>query len=102
MFQLLYDLRLRGGVIAGVPDLPECVRLCGPAAPDRRYLSLCLQRRRRHDVRLGAPGLSEGHGHPGKRQLCHRPEASAAADPGGPAAGGAGKGSLRPRTGGTG
>lgn len=36
----------------------------------------------RPDVRLGASGLSEGYGHPGKRQLCH-PKGTAAADHGG-------------------
>ena len=93
--QLLHHRRLRGGVAAGVPDLPERVRLRGPAAPDRRHVPLRLQRRLRHAVRLGAAGLSEGHGHPGERQLRHRPQAPAAADGGGPAPGGAGGGSLR-------
>ena len=56
--QLLHHRRLRGIVPAGVSDLPERVRRGGPAAPHRRHLPLCLQRRLRHDVRLGAAGLS--------------------------------------------
>ena len=83
------------------PDLPERVRFRGPAAPHRRHVPLCLQRRLRHDVRLGAPGLSEGHRYPGERQLCHRPPAPAAPDPGGPPAGGADRGPLRHGKGGT-
>ena len=95
--QLLHHRRLRGIVPAGVSDLPERVRLRGPAAPDRRHVPLCLQRRLRHDVRLGAAGLSEGHRHPGERQLCHRPQAPAAPDPGGPPAGRAGQGTPSAR-----
>ena len=92
--------RLRRRVAAGVPDLPERVRLRGPAAPHRRHLPLRLQRRLGHDVRLGAAGLSEGHGHPGKRQLRHPAGRPAASDGGGPAPGPARGGSLCPRKGG--
>ena len=67
--QLLLPGRLRRRVTAGVPDLFECVWVGGPSAPDGGDLSLCLQRRVRHDVCLGAAGLLEGHGHPGACQL---------------------------------
>ena len=99
--QLLHHRSLRGIVPAGVSDLPERVRFRGPAAPHRRHVPLCLQRRLRYDVRVGAPSLSEGHRYPGERQLCHRPQAPAAPDPGGPPAGGADRGPLRHGKGGT-
>ena len=82
--QLLHHRRLRGGVPAGVPDLPERVRLRGPAAPHWCDVPLCLQRRLRHDVGLGSAGFPEGHGYPGERQLRDTAKAAAAADRGGP------------------
>ena len=99
--QLLHHRSLRGIVPAGVSDLPERVRFRGPTAPHRRHVPLCLQRRLRYDVRVGAPSLSEGHRYPGERQLCHRPQEPAAPDPGGPPAGGADRGPLRHGKGGT-
>ncbi|MPM58205.1 hypothetical protein SDC9_105035 [bioreactor metagenome] len=82
--QLLYHRRLRRRVAAGVPDLPERLRVRGYPAPYRRDAAFCFQRRVRHDVGVGPVGLFEGHGHPGKRQLCHPARTGPKADGGGP------------------
>ena len=92
--QLLYHRRLRGRLSAGVSDQPECVRLRGSSAPHRRDLPLCVQRRLRHAVGMGAAGVSEGHGHPCGCQLCHRPGGGAETGRGSRPYGGTGRGCL--------